>query len=40
MTKANTTRWYSPVGVMVRAGAMYKRSVTFRLTQHIGGREE
>ena len=38
MTKANTTRWYSPVSVMVWAGAMCKRSVTFRLSQHIGGR--
>ena len=37
MTKANTRRWYSPVSVMVWAGAMCKRSVTFRLSQHIGG---
>lgn len=36
MTRANTTRWYSPVGVMVWAGAMCKRTVTFRLSQRIG----
>jgi hypothetical protein len=38
MTRANTTRWYSPVGVMVWAGAMSKRIVTFRLSQRTGGR--
>ena len=38
MTKANITRWYSPVGVMVLAGGMCERTVTFRLCQHTGGR--
>ena len=34
---ANTMRWYSPAGVRVWAGAMCKRIVTFRLSQHIDG---
>jgi hypothetical protein len=37
MTRANTTRWYSPVGVMIGDGAMCLQTVTFRLSQRIGG---
>jgi hypothetical protein len=37
MTRANTTRWYSPVGVMIGDGAMCLQTVPFRLSQRIGG---
>jgi hypothetical protein len=37
MTGANTTRWYSPVGVMIGDGAMYLQTAPFRLSRRIGG---
>jgi hypothetical protein len=38
MTRTNTTRWYSPVGVMTQAGSTYAPIGTFYLNLHIGGR--
>jgi hypothetical protein len=37
MTRANTTRWYFPVGVMIWAGAMYRQIGAFCLSLHTGG---
>jgi len=37
MIKASTMRWYSLVGGMVWAGAIWRQIVPFHLSQHIGG---